>query len=383
VVTVDKGGKYFESAPKQISYQYKLHLRLTPAGKGRATLSWDLPPFYKNTRSMVVNLVEGSSQTKLADNIPPSQTSVEINFPTPFGELKELWVSIQADAEGESSLPYDRYTIAESITLGIRTPPSFNITYNQKEDSYYLVNTNISTADYSAGIFRLDHNLRITDSLTTLTSGTLLTSPDGNKVFFARQGSIVELENSPLRIKQSYNFNIYGAQALSLANNNYIHYQANNNVYILDLTTGNILFSAAKGSASHLSPDGQYLINGGDLYKFNGTTFQVVSVLPYSDIRYVHFPPAGDRLFLATANKAIVYDHVNKSTIREFAFSTEEPNRSGFNDFNSTYYTRGTGLTLLNIGTGEIKVVSASQTNNVTMEGQYLFSYSGFGLNPY
>lgn len=385
-VTVDKGGKHFLSAQKSVTFNYKVNLRLTPTGNGRARLSWDVHPYHENTRYRNVFQWRGLSETRLAENIPAGQTSVEIDYTTVFGQLSQLSLQMWADTEGDPTT-VDRYSVFEYLTTGIRTPPFTNILYNQKENAYYLVQDNGVASDYPRGLFRLDKDLRISDSLTSLTYGHLIKSPDGNRLFILRQTSITELQDVPLAVKQTHDtgvgFNVSNKQLTTATNNNYILYRHSDNVDVLDFTTKTVLLRVPLIGMAHISPDGQYFANGPDLYKFDGTQFTIIGTLPFQDIRFLHFLNSGDRLFIATADKAIVYDHINGSTVTEYDFPTGSSSHPQFNDLTMTYFTRGTGLTLLNINTGEQKVVQVADADGATIEGEYLFSYHGFGLKPY
>lgn len=386
IVTVDKGGQHFISKPREIRFQYKLNMRLTPSDPGRARLSWDIPPFQKNTRYMSVIRRKMFDETKLADNIPATETSVEIDYSTVFGELTQFSLQMWGDTEG-TPMYYDHHAVFEDLMPGIRTPPITDILYNETEDNYYLLNNNSPASGFPTGLFTLDTDLRIKDTLTTESFGNLMASPDGTRLFLLRGSSILELDHAPLTVMQSFNagvaFNFSNEQNFAASNNNYVLYRHTDKASIIDFTSKSVLLTVSAAATLHISPDGQYFANGADIYRFNGTQFATVSVLPFAQIRFVHFLKSGDGLFIATADKAIIYDHISGLTIRQYDFKTELHEKPEFNDVTMTYFTRAFELQLLNISTGEQNAIDVNYVGNTTIEGEYLFHYSGFGLKPY
>jgi len=197
----------------------------------------------------------------------------------------------------------------------------------------------------------------------------------------------VELERAPLSIKQRYDpgvrFNFSEEQLSAVTNNNYLLYRHSDTVDVLDFTTKTVLLRTPFSVAAHISPDGRYFANGADLYQFDGSGFQIIGTLPFTDIRFLHFLNSGDRLFIATSDKSIVYDHINGSTIAAYDFPTDFSGDPKFNDLTMTYVTRSFGFKLLNINTGEQRNIKVDYPDGSTIEGEYLFSYKGFGLKPY
>lgn len=386
-VAVDLGGKWFTSAPKEITFSDELNMRLAPAGPNRAILSWDHPRFYKNARSMKLYKTQGLSSQLLVDNMPPSQTSVEIDYTTVFGLTSTFRLEMAADAENHG---WDNtLSVGDQLMPGVRIPRinlSGDIEYNEGEDAYYIACDIGSTDGYPQGYYRLDKDLHVTDTLRGSAFGDLITSPDGNRIFVLQTGSLLQLEGVPLAVKESYNLGVSvstSGQWSAVSNNGYILHRTQDNVRVLDFATKTVLLDVPIRDVAHLSPDGQYVANGPDLYQFDGAQFQPAGTLPFSDIRFLHFPNSGDRLLIATPDKLTVYDHINGANIVQYDFPTNVSAHPEFNNKSMTYFTRGANLSLINITNGEQRTVRVNYAETVTIEGEYLFSHSGYGLKPY
>jgi hypothetical protein len=338
---------------------------------------------------MRVSRTQSNNSIELAKDLPGAQTSIDIPFTPPFGQLHQFSLQLSAKVDTYDK-PGDRFSFNESLTYGVRTPPFSDITYNDAEGSYYLVFNTPYYNEYPEGIYKLDKNLSILDTLVDdrfRDYKNLLVSPDGKYLYLLDDFNVREISMDGLTIKSTYHtggsFGSAIEQNFAATNNNFILYHHPAKVIVLDYAAKKILISVAPARASHISPDGQYFVNGSNVYKFDGAQFQPDRTLLQTDIRFLHFLPSGDRLFIATSEKAIVYDFVNNTAIVEYDFATNDYSAPAFDDLNMIYIVHEAGLHVLNINSGEQKVLPVYQPSGAALEGEYLFSTSGFGLKPY
>lgn len=379
---VDRGEKYFQSLGYTVNFAYNPNLRLTKLDGGQVRLSWDQPPYYKGVGSIKIT----RSSVQIGDNIAGDQTSFDFTFDTVFGRLSEFTLRMTAKVN-DPDLYVDRHSVNQRVTFGKRIPPFSDILYSSSEDVYYLACHQYQSGSFPEGVYRLDKDLNVTDTLVTDLStadANLVQSPDGQHLYLLDQYTIYELKKDPLQIISTHqtgnSFTGSTEQSFAVSNNNFILYRHPYNLQAIDFTTRRSLVTLASTPVAHLSGDGQYLAQGDDLYQFNGTLYQLIKQLPFTNIYFLRFLPS-DRLFIATGDKAIVYDYILDTTVAEHAFVTNVGSYPEFDDAIMTYTVRHDfKMVSLHLNTGEQKQHAVWQVHDSFIEGAYLFSNEGYGI---
>jgi hypothetical protein len=169
---------------------------------------------------------------------------------------------------------------------------------------------------------------------------------------------------------------------LAISNNGFILYQQSGKTKVMDFSTKQVLANLTPATDAHIAPDGQYFVNGADLYKFNGTDFTLSETLPYSGIKFLHFMASDNMLVIATETQVIVYDYIARSVSTTHNFATGTSGYRSFDNLNKTYIVSGSAsLIRLNVVTGEVKSNVVYDPHNCSITGNYLFHQNGFGLN--
>ncbi|HEX5171501.1 MAG TPA: hypothetical protein VFW11_20125 [Cyclobacteriaceae bacterium] len=386
VFLVDCGAKVYRSENYPVNFPYEPDMHLTKLAGGKARLTWNKTQFFNNISSIKVSATASGVSIFNADYLPADQTSVEMDYNVLFGQVTNFTIELSGKVD-RYEFPTDRISVSKALTYWTEISPFSDILYNQREDAYY-----ITLASNPGGVYRLDKDLHVTDTLLFETfsfteSFNLIQSPDGNHIYVLNDFWVHELGQNPLHIEQSYftgdTFAPSIEQNFAATNNNFILFRNRSAVKVVDFRGRRTLVSVSPATASSISADGKYFVNGADLYEFDGNVFIPASTLPYTDIQFLHFIDSDDRLFIATSDKAIVYDHINQAVIAEYTFSTNQYAHPEFNDLTMQYIVRGVGLVVLDVTTGEQKNIGVFDSYNTTIEGQYLFSNSGYGSKEY
>lgn len=386
VFLVDCGAKVYRSENYPVNFPFEPEMHLTKLPGGKARLTWSKSPFFNNISSIKVSAKSSGVSIFSADYLPADQTSVDMDYDVLFGQVSNFTVEMWAKVD-QYKIPTDKNSVTKGLTYWTKIPPFSDILYNQREEAYYTI-----FIDNPAGVYKLDKDLNITDSLlfdrySITNSYNLIQSPDGNNIYVLSDFWVQELVQNPLRIDRSYytgdTFVPSIEQNFTATNNNFILFHHRREVSVADFRGRSKLISVSPATASSISADGKYFANGADLYEFDGNTFIPASTLPYTDIRFLHFVDSEDRLFIATSDKAIVYDHINQTVIVEYAFNTNQYAYPEFNDLTMQYIVRSAGLLVLDVTTGEQKNIGVFDSYNTTIEGQYLFSNSGYVSKEY
>jgi hypothetical protein len=384
-IAVNRAGSYIKSKDYRTQFSYNPKMELSSIGPGRARLKWDKPSFYKNIHSIKVT----SSPATLFEGLWTNQEYVEFDITTPFATLGNYTISFTGKAEDAGTRYGDRGSVTETLTFGKRIPSFDDLEYNSPEKSYYLIHVYpyYTQFPYPHGIYKLDNDLNIVDSVRHNESGNIVQSPDGNHLYLVDSYRARKIEKNPLRIGNVYwpeTGSFSGGRSPNVfvaSNNNLIYFLAWNDYdKIVNPLTKEILLNVKSTGVSHFSPNGQYFIDGRTMYQFDGTTFFASGSLPYYDqIYFVNFLNDNQRLMIATQDHVILYNFLTGEEEANFPFVTYVS--SGyFNASTNKYSVFGPSIQRINVISGEVEMISKPVDNGYTvkLEGDYLFNGRGF-----
>ena len=381
-LSTKKFGFYFNYEPK---------LELNKTAEGRLRLSWHKPPFHKNVRDYSVK--EGDKL--IQEGISPETLSVEFDGEALFGDEEKYSLLLHAQVDEAEFHADDIHVISEAITLGKRTPPFHDILYNSNKNAFYLIHETYYNSPWPDGIYKLDRtSLEIVDSVrfdpSSSTYPNLLMSPDGQKLFLLYSFRIQEVDALNLAPGENFHvgeyFNRYRKKDdFAVSNNGLIVYHGDYKIVkVLDFATKNILLATEAAGATNISPDGQYFMNGSAVYAFDGNGFIKTDSLPYTGIDYIRILDNEGKVFLATAEKVILYNFLSDTEISSFDFAVPDSN-SDHLDLESMIYgaNNATGKHFINVETGVRQEIELYRYGSYILEGDVLFDDNGYGLKNY
>jgi hypothetical protein len=390
-IAVNRAGTYIKSQDYKITFPYNPKMELSATANGKTRLTWQKPPYYNNIRSIKITTNPGV----LYEADWTNQEYMEFNLDSPFGTLRDYNISFTGKVEDPGNLHGDKVSVSERLTLGKRIPSFDDVEYNSAEKAYYLIHIPqyYVAFDYPKGIYKLDKDLNIVDSVRHSESGNVVQSPDGNHLYLFDHYRARKIEKGPLRIGNIYwpetgSFQRFFLSAVfAVSNNNllYFHdyYDYDN---VVNPVTKEVLLKIKSTGASSLSPDGQYFIDGKMIYKFDGTTFVSWGSLPYfDDIYFVNFFNDNQRVLVATTDQAMVYNYATGDEEVKHSFSTPPNTERSFDPVTNKYVVVGSAINRIDIVTGEVEVITRPiyTSTAIKLTNDYLFSGAGFALKPY
>ena len=398
-VRVDRGGEYITSNEQMAKIPYKHFLEVTRTSPGKVKLSWMRPPFYKNVKSYQVY----QGYLSKVKEVLPSEFSVELDDISLFGQYETYRMVVVANVDDPGKVYSDRTFNKMDLTVGERVPSMEDLEYSSAADVYYVMAGSgvIIYNDYPRGLYKLDKDMNVIDStkydLNAISRRNLVISPNGKILYLLTRTSIVPVNLNDLStlsefiVNDQENGDAFGGDGndFVVSNNNIILYSGyypygNLNLNILDFNTKTILFAVPDRGPSHLSANGEYFASVGelnklDMYKYDGTTFQLQTTLPYTEIKYVRFFDNQPRLLIVTYSKVIVYDYLGNSEIASFDFSSPAGSPFDFDQGTQKYsIVVEDQLKILEVNNGSISIGEKTFGYGLFIKGKYIFANEGF-----
>ncbi|MGC3945727.1 MAG: hypothetical protein QM762_14600 [Chryseolinea sp.] len=394
---VNQGGLFKNSPSKSIYVPYLSNLTLSRVSEGRLKLSWNTPPLIKNVDHFSISI----GREILQDNIAPSTRSIEFNGTALFGETKSYYIEMDAKIPDAIFRDADRFGNTEQLMVGERLRSFRSIKYNNAKQAFFLTHEQYIDSRI-LGIYKLNNDLQVIDS-TLYTSDDpteFYLSPNGQYMYLFTGRQVEQFDPNDLSKKVTYTLPDIGIQTGYFDSFTYDDYfrVSNNNIlllrqyywnYLVDMNQRKVIFQLPPGGNTHLSADGNYLINNTSLYRASGGTYVLDTTLPYSTISYVQFfDDEPSVLLVVTDSKVIKYDCASRTeliswnVVANYRPHLVQSSKKLFHYVSGKYFP-DQAVALLDLETGTIQKQINVRGDWIRFDKNILFDRRGFALRDY
>lgn len=389
---VNRGGSKLYTNDYNYVTSYVADMSIVTVDENTERITWEPPTFYKNISSIEISKNGG----EFNEVSSPTQNYFDFPLSTVIGNADTYYLKMIAHRE-EGRAQEEKY-FKELVALGERTPAFNNLIYNEQEDTYLMVYIDSYGGKPEDGIFKLDKDLNVLESNqydngytgTSRSAGNIVHSPDLGQIFVIYDRSLIKVNKETLAFEATKNLGLIDDHVdkdqYSVSNNGLIVYHGSSGgVRIYDFNLGIDIFERGLRGAAHISPDGTYFVYENELYQYNGSGFDLMKTLPYTEVEYVQFYDSGLKLLITTSSAGYTYDHINDAALINFPIDPFYWGADHFLDqksLNLSYRTSrsydsgpSNSLSLVNIENGQERLIGVNFSGQPKFIGNYIFTF--------
>ena len=233
----------------------------------------------------------GFSNSQVFSSARVDITSFTLRSDDVFGETSRFLFTTLAEVEGaENLLTHQNITVAPGVDIApfgsLITSGFHNLCYQTSERTDetvgYLFKTDINTFNRLDSISFADLGIP-----PNADRKTVFTSKDGQRLFLINQEMLYEIDPITLTTIDVFNLGTYDETEYipKVAENGFLIYPEGSRTRVMDLAGRSYINIVDQGvsfdESTDISPNGQYLVDGGQIYEFNGTAFEKKVLIDY------------------------------------------------------------------------------------------------------